>query len=84
MPKSRLQRSEINLESTLATAVITPEDGRTSVRLNIGYGYGVNSQRLVNYPLTPEDAYALGRSLTEHALECGYDPDTGETHPITG
>lgn len=82
MPKSRLQRSEINLESTLATAVITPEDGRTTVRLNINHGYGVNDQRLVNYPLTPEDAYALGRSLVEHGLECGYDPDTGETSKV--
>ena len=79
MPESRLQRSEIKLESTLAMAVITPEGQRASVRLNIGRGYGVDNQRLVNYPLTPEDAYALGSSLVEHAIECGYDEDTGET-----
>jgi len=79
MAEGKLQRSEIKLEGTLAMAVITPEDDRRYVRLNIGPGYGVNEQRLVNYPLVPEDAHALGQALTEHALECGYDPDTGDT-----
>lgn len=83
MTQSRLQRSEIKLESTLAVAVITPFDGRAFVRLEIGKGYGVGEQRLANYPLLPEDAYALGSSLVEHALECGHDPDTGETYSVT-
>jgi hypothetical protein len=73
MPESKLQRSEIKLESTLAMAVITPEDNRSYIQANIGIGYGVNDQRLVNYPLTPEDAYILGSALVEHAVECGYD-----------
>lgn len=76
MPESKLQRSEIKLDSTLAIAVLTPEDGRSFVRLNIGIGYGVGEQKLVNYPLTPEDAYCLGSALVEHAKECGYDPET--------
>lgn len=85
MPESRLQRSVTKLEATLAEAVITPErvgQERRFVRPHIGKGYGPGAEQGVDYPLTPSDAYHLGRALRDHGLECGYDPDTdATTHP---
>jgi hypothetical protein len=31
------------------------------------------------YCYSAEDAYAIGSSLVEHAIDSGYDEDTGET-----
>jgi len=76
--KSRLQHSEIPLRDFQSGWVIVEPGGeprRSVVQLQTN---DVNA-RLALTRLSPEEAYAVGLSLIEHAKECGYDEDTGET-----
>lgn len=74
--KSRLQRSEIYLSDVSeGVVVVEPRANRAEIQLQL------NTDGLKLYRISPEEAHALGSSLVEHARECGYDPDTGETKP---
>lgn len=73
MGVSRLQRSEVVLGG-YGRAIITPvHPGRKEIVVTVPW------ERM---RITPEEAYALGDSLIEHAKECGYDEDTGETREV--
>lgn len=77
MPQSRLQHNEIPLrEFGPGFVIMEPAVGRTKVQLQL-VGHGLRFCEL-----SPDEAYAVGSSLVEHALECGYDPDTGETYLV--
>lgn len=75
--ESRLQHSEIYL-SDVEEGIVTvePKEGREQIQLQFNTGW----PRL--YRISPEEAHALGSALVEHAIECGYDPDTDETKPV--
>lgn len=52
-------------------------DGNFPVELQIG------AENLGGtYAFTPEDAYRIGSALVRHALDSGFDPDTGETRGV--
>ena len=76
MPKSKLQHSEIPLRKGLITVEPGGEPRRSEIQLQFNVG------GLKLYKLSPEEAYTLGSSLVDHAEECGYDPDTGETSEV--
>ena len=71
--KSRLQRSEVRAGEEDLIVVFPQHPGRELIRV-MGIG--------ADWHLSPEEAYAIGNSIVEHAIECGYDPETGETHPV--
>lgn len=83
MPESRLQHTEIPLYERPETAEgqrrghvwIEPagDPYRSVIQVQILDG------DLNLHELTPEEAYVIGRSLMEHAEECGFDYNTGET-----
>lgn len=76
MSKSRIQRSEIPIRTyDDDLIVIVPKVGRKGITV-VAFGRDVLS-------LSPEEAYTIGGALMEHATECGYDYDTGQTHPVS-
>lgn len=81
MTESRLQRSEIGLDGREPVVgyrvLITPSLDRGRVEYILEQG-----RHDVVEEFLPEDAYYIGNALMEHALECGYDPDTDETRVV--
>lgn len=77
MKKSRLQHTEIPLSDFEdGHAAIEPAEARSKIQLQF---LQKTKGGLTLVDLSPEEAHSIGSSLTEHAKECGYDPDTGET-----
>jgi hypothetical protein len=78
---SRLQRSEIHLKDVREDKIVIEPTGDT-------YNRPRRSVIALRFPgppavlLSPEEAHTIGSALVEHALECGYDPGTGETKPV--
>ncbi len=72
MNQSKLQKSEIYLQDfEPGTVVVAPTRSRTTVQMQIQ----VRGMKLLN--LSPDEAHSLGRSLVEHARECGLDEYAG-------
>ncbi len=76
MVESRLQSSEIPLyEFGGGPVVIEPvHPGRKAITVEKA------GRKLLK--LSPEEAYTIGASLIDHAEECGFDYDTGETRDV--
>ncbi len=71
---SKLQHSEIRLRDFhTGWVIIESTPGRAFVQLQF------NVSDLMLYNLSVKEAHTIGNALVEHALECGYDPVTGET-----
>lgn len=68
---SKLQETEIPLgDSGGGPAYIRPVyRGRDRITLSL---------KGVTLSVSPEEAFTIGQSLVEHAVECGCDPDDGE------
>jgi hypothetical protein len=86
--KSKLQHTEIPLYAEETGSLAPPVRGfviikpagdpyRSIIQLQINF----DGLRL--YDLSPEEAHLIGSSLVEHAGECGYDEETGETPSAT-
>ncbi len=75
MTESKLQMSEVFLDNG-DHATVTPDGGNVRLVVEAYKGFVTTEADL---RLTPEDAYRLGGSLKRWGLECGFDPETGET-----
>lgn len=76
--KSRITESEVPTTCGVFRVWWVDSDEGKPVRLLVPLK---NANGSHDRDLTPEEAYALGDALTCHAVDSGYDPDTGETLP---
>lgn len=76
MPESKLRCTEIPLRD-FDEGFVWIEPAGDPLRSMIQVQFQLPELRL--YSMSPEEAYVVGSNLVDHALECGYDPKTGET-----
>lgn len=77
--QSSLQHSEIPLRD-FDRGLVWIEPAGKPRRSTIQLQFQVAGLHLFTF--SPEEAYTIGASLIEHAKECGYDEDTGDTGEV--
>lgn len=79
----KLLKSEIPLYAensglecrTRGRVVVTPVFSRgDGIRVEV-----LEGREAKRFVISPEEAFTIGQTLVEHAIECGCDPDDGES-----